>query len=234
MPFSASKRVIPPPVELAPIIATCGRPRESDADDNGESSSSASQRRAMNGSNKSPPSFLGEQPMVSVVVKNCQRSIQTIPIHKNFICYYSLYFEAALNNNFVEGQTQEVQLDDVDHEVFNLFVTWIYGQKIRSSESEKLDINIILNLWLLADRLLVPKLQNEAMNYLFSQNCDPKTMGTNTINSAYALTLKGSPLRLYIAEFSCTALSPDRAIISDELPRELLEDIIACLLKKNT
>jgi hypothetical protein len=90
---------------------------------------------------------------------------------------------AAFNSSFVEGQTQTYRIDDTHPDAFRLFVQWFYTQDFHTLDEISLadeeptsemavttmklyqerDLNIV-QLWLLADKFIVPRLQNHAMN----------------------------------------------------------------------
>ncbi|CZR58479.1 uncharacterized protein PAC_08371 [Phialocephala subalpina] len=73
---------------------------------------------------KPPPALVKSSTIVIVNVRNDdQDEYETFPIHKNYICHHSPYFEAAFNGRFIEGETQEMDIGDVEPMVFGLFVT---------------------------------------------------------------------------------------------------------------
>jgi hypothetical protein len=86
-------------------------------------------------------------------------------VHKQLITFYSPFFDRAFNGQFVEGETQTMTLEDVDGNIFGLFVNWLYTQKVchPGSEPEKLEVMEMAMLWTLAGRFMIPKLQNQIM-----------------------------------------------------------------------
>ena len=91
-------------------------------------------------------------------------------VHKKFACDASPVLNAAFNSSFVEGQTQEYALTDTTKGAVSLFAEWIYTRNIVVLLPENAeDLNVhktqadLLNLWILADKLLVPQLQNRAL-----------------------------------------------------------------------
>ena len=48
-------------------------------------------------------------------------------IHKDYICYYSPFFDPAFNGNFKEEQTQTMEFDDVDVTAFGVLSGWLYS-----------------------------------------------------------------------------------------------------------
>jgi hypothetical protein len=53
--------------------------------------------------------------------------------HKDLICYHSEYFRTAYNGRWREAE-EGVVLADIEPEVFNLFLHWMYTQNIPSSD----------------------------------------------------------------------------------------------------
>ena len=51
-------------------------------------------------------------------------------IHKDLICQYSKYFNAAFNGRFEEAENKAANMDDVEPWVFAIFVSWLYTQQL--------------------------------------------------------------------------------------------------------
>lgn len=164
-------------------------------------------------------------------------------VHREHVCSYSPVLKAAFNSSFVEGQTQSYRLDDIRPDSFRLFVQWLYTQgfcildeiSLAGAEPtsemaltttrlcQERDLNII-QLWLLADKFLIPRLQNDAMKHfvkiLENQNYKHKGIyrSTHWIPYVYAegRTTLDSPLRhlavdlcLYSTSSSWSNAHPD-------------------------
>jgi hypothetical protein len=166
-------------------------------------------------------------------------------IPTDLICYQSPVFKAAFEGQFLEGRTLTMTLDDVDSKLFGLLVHWFYTEDVfikdlevvnnKTISQECLDKNSILlaNLWLLADRFLIPLLQNNIMDVLLSSNWSSTSEGVfDLVLYIYESTEHGSPCE--IKKFTTFLLSEvvDRKIIrawKDPLPRELLLDFSIAL-----
>jgi hypothetical protein len=111
-------------------------------------------------------------------------------IHKEVAVQYSPVFKAAFNSDFVEGQTQTYNLEEAKVEAFSLVVQWLYGKVFRpcltreeidslrgspnrhsltavQQESLKrivLHSEFLVRVWITADYLLIPRLQNLAVD----------------------------------------------------------------------
>jgi hypothetical protein len=49
----------------------------------------------------------------------------TYKIHKKFAIDRSLFFKTAFTGNFIEAEKQSIDLNDVVHEIFDIFVQWL-------------------------------------------------------------------------------------------------------------
>ena len=153
---------------------------------------------------------------------NCPDYTEYWWIDKEHVSHYSPVLNAAFNSSFVEGQTQSYNLDDIRPDAFRLFVQWLYTQNFYTLNEISLadeeptsemavttmklcqerDLNII-QVWLLADKFIIPRLQNYAMNCFLKilQNQRDKHKGvyrsTHWIPHVYAdgRTSPDSPLR---------------------------------------
>jgi BTB/POZ domain len=85
-------------------------------------------------------------------------------VHKDLICYHSPFFNAAFTGPFLEGETQSMTLEDLDPTIFGFLVHWLYTKKVTIQEStDGKEWKAMSDLWLLAQRSLIPQLQNDAM-----------------------------------------------------------------------
>ncbi|KAF2035560.1 hypothetical protein EK21DRAFT_53931, partial [Setomelanomma holmii] len=57
-------------------------------------------------------------------------------VHKALISRHSEYFEKALKGSWNEAQEGVVWLEDVDDCIFNLFLHWLYSQRIPIAEKD--------------------------------------------------------------------------------------------------
>ncbi|KAH7382019.1 hypothetical protein BKA64DRAFT_218554 [Cadophora sp. MPI-SDFR-AT-0126] len=189
-------------------------------------STSASSLNSMAKSEEPSLNLVDPQPIVTIHVIGGDYEKQSFKVHKNYICHYSPFFEAALNGPFIEGQTQEVDLTDTPPFIFGTFVNWLYTQKI-INRSGKLPSCISLSaLWILADKLLVPSLQNQALSALNARRVlDGTRLDSSMFNHVYENTASDSPLRRYIVD-SCSKGSRGPIMTLENYPPRLLVDII--------
>lgn len=94
---------------------------------------------------------------------------QKFTVHKDLCCYHSPFFNAAFTGSFLEGETQSMTLEDVHPIVFGLLVYWIYTETVAIHKTGEKQWKLLVDLWLLAQRCLIPKLQNDVMIKLYTR-----------------------------------------------------------------
>lgn len=99
-------------------------------------------------------------------------------IHKALLCHRSAYFKGALTGRFKEAREGIVTLEDEDPETFSRFHAWLYtGSCMKDDDTTPLTIAPALQLWLFAEKRLVPNLQNAIIDQLIKSYT--KTYTTN-------------------------------------------------------
>jgi hypothetical protein len=137
-------------------------------------------------------------------------------VHQELICFHSPYFRAAFKGNFQEATTGEVLLDDVDSEVFGLFVQWLYAQDIVESIcSDESSTNqgkagtelpltrYLIELWLLAEYPQVPMLQNYVLGVIVERTSRRNLCHINSFDVTYERTTRGSILPRFFVDLVC-------------------------------
>jgi hypothetical protein len=66
----------------------------------------------------------------------------------------------------VEGQTQNMELNDIEGDTFGLFVHWLYTQEAEHANEGQMKTLALVKLWNLGQRFIIPQLQNKAMSLL--------------------------------------------------------------------
>lgn len=105
--------------------------------------------------------FLTEH-MIDVYVGAEQKKFH---LHRDLLCDRSEYFKACFDGNFKEAQQKELYLPEDDIESFDLFVRWLYGAPLKKISSDD-DLLVYLALIVLANKLCLEYLQNEAMDHI--------------------------------------------------------------------
>jgi hypothetical protein len=153
----------------------------------------------------------------------------------------------------MEGETQTYRLEEISTSAFRLLVQWFYNEEFDVFKEDDLecendeddpgieklwvdqDLNLI-QLWIVADKLLIRPLQNAVINVLeefweepFVRHGGPST---SWIPYAYEHTTVGSPLRNFAADICAYKISPEGfAAHSEDFPKEVLLDMAMILSK---
>ena len=188
--------------------------------------------------------------LVTINVYNVANEKATFHVHKSFICYHSPFFSAAFTGNFVEGETQTMDYKHTSSEAFGLFVHWLYTQKMddtflrdfykafladaispaehdkkfheRHHSSNATVCGHIADLWILAEKILAPKLQNLAMDALeeLRFHCIDRLPATRC-EYIYQHTRKGSPLRRFMVDWVMRKLAMTPEADAEKFPLEM-------------
>ncbi|KAE9381285.1 hypothetical protein N431DRAFT_301748, partial [Stipitochalara longipes BDJ] len=124
-------------------------------------------------------------------------------MHKDFACHYCPVFKAAFNGKFLEGQSQEYRLSEDKEEVVRFLVEWLYTQDINTRRRQEIgsvdedadeDLTLV-KLWILADELLLPRLQNAVLYKLQRIREAFRHTPLKCLHYVYEHTEFASPLR---------------------------------------
>lgn len=173
-------------------------------------------------------------------------------VHRDFATCYSPVLKAAFESRFVEGEKLEYRFDkDFDGNVIRILSQWFYTQKVdvanvRKSDSAAspsinpetepstdidlfyLQCDCLIKLWVLADQLLIPKLQNMTIDTLEVLSDDQLRLPTPSCKWVYENTAKESPLRnWFVCQFAFRYERNSYFVNADEFPREMLIEMLA-------
>jgi hypothetical protein len=123
-------------------------------------------------------------------------------VHKAFACHYSPVLKAAFNNpTFEEGQTQMYRLEDTTEAPFSLLIEWVYSQTLEYHEgSTDLTTPNLVRLWVLAGYLLIPRLQNVAIDLIDVVISGKGGSAITELVYVYEKTTEDSALRRYFVD----------------------------------
>jgi hypothetical protein len=116
-----------------------------------------------------------------MIVVSVGQTHQKYRIYKDLIAYYSEYFCNALKKPWKEAEDRLIELPDIDPQVFDIFVDWLYTQKVpeknkhwikptddmksNSTKHVQLVEILIVRTYVFADRFLVPKFRCAIYNH---------------------------------------------------------------------
>ncbi|KAK0100251.1 hypothetical protein ONS96_007534 [Cadophora gregata f. sp. sojae] len=163
-------------------------------------------------------------------------SIKNFVVHKDFACHYSPVLRAAFNSNSIEGQTQVYHFQNTEEKVVILAVNWLYSQSLvvkslETGESNDTDGTALIHLWVLADRLLIPRLQNAAMRKLIKLEATfLETIDKSHLEYIYNNTAKDSSLRLLVL-YQFAPLDDLWVLLkgADVFPKKMLIELVSLM-----
>lgn len=160
-------------------------------------------------------------------------------LHRGVLCFYSGYFQSALNGSFVEAQKGEVTLETEDPDIFKLFHYWIYTKRFTSDTGTKdqtaLSWQTLFNLWVFGDAHQIPLFQNTAADILVKKALEDHGVPTGYIPFVYENTLKTSKLRLLVMDLVGRYADAEKAVddcFAAALSTEQLLDLLTVVWQK--
>nr|POF17506.1 hypothetical protein CFP56_12920 [Quercus suber] len=132
---------------------------------------------------------------------------QKLLIHRDILCEHSAFFKAAASEQWKEGQTLLLTLPDDDSDVLDLYIHWIYQGKIYSrtpvdiSGKESNESETLVRAFVFGEKIQDGHFKDAVIDALLASVSTPDKDGAcwyptdETVNSAYADTPEGSPLR---------------------------------------
>jgi len=169
-------------------------------------------------------------------------------VHKEFACFYSPVLKAAFESEFIEGQTQTYRLDDTTKPAVRLLNHWLYTQTLDTISLERIRVQnfhkntitekgaqdrargqlyALLELWVLAEKLLIPTLQNMAIIEYHKNVTESGAIPITKFGYIYENTSAGSPLRLLVVDQCAGGLTTTcYAEQPSYFPHEMLIDIV--------
>ena len=167
--------------------------------------------------------------MITVEVGNGAET-QIFSVQQDFLCYYSPYFRVACERSSQEEQTNNLIIKEHHPAVFGTLLNWIFTQRLEDLNGELPKAKTLIRLWVLADKLLVPELQNlviDAINKRVELN---GYVQDNMCSYIYENTVKGSQLRRLLVSHVAWRLKSSCLTVEGGHTREMLIDL-ACHLK---
>ncbi|KAL5321134.1 hypothetical protein ACEPPN_011946 [Leptodophora sp. 'Broadleaf-Isolate-01'] len=169
-------------------------------------------------------------------------------VHKDFACHYSPVLEAAFNGNFIEGQTQEYKFYDTGEEAIRLLVHRLYTQKLdtialsdphkkgwseQRGEAVKTQTQALIELWVLCERLIIPRLQNVIIHEIQCVTEHTNTIPVSCFKYIHENNASNSPLRRIYVDQCVTRFSSDDTYTfkPDRYPHEMLLDMVIMFTK---
>ncbi|KFY04996.1 hypothetical protein V491_09219 [Pseudogymnoascus sp. VKM F-3775] len=170
---------------------------------------------------------------------------QKFAIHKDQLCTNSAYFKAALEGGFQEAVRREVILDETNALAFGMMLEWLYTGKITEklcsatgfSNADKLykdkpTFRQLLDVWVLGDYLMAPKLQNFIVDMMEAKHMKRGIPPVKDFTYFYEHTQSGSPMRKFLVDM-CIWRYHEKALSYQAdvafMPRDMAGDIMVNL-----
>lgn len=180
---------------------------------------------------KHSSSAYGSQATVIIGTDDDKRAFH---VDHGLLTFYSGYFKAALSGRWTAAEDDAIRLETETPRTFERFVSWLYTRSITDDDDEKANCQLIIDLWLFADRREIPLLMNEMLDALKDRIVTEKTIPTTLLGTIYDHTAPGSALRRMIVHAIVTTAS-ERLLADDSKkalwPHDALWDTTKELLK---
>ena len=154
-------------------------------------------------------------------------------VDHSLLTFYSGYFRAALSGRWTAAEDDAIRLDTETPRTFERFA-WLYTRSITDDDDEKANCQLIIDLWLFADRREIPLLMNEMLDALKDRIVTEKTIPTTLLGTTYERTMPGSALRRMIVH-AITNTASERLMADDSekglWPHDALWDTAKELLR---
>lgn len=166
---------------------------------------------------------------------------------KSFVADIPWSWTPAFNSKFKEGRTKTYKLDDVRPSTFRLFVQYLYARKAtlqshnpdpeddlnpstspnHSVVCSEQDMNLV-ELWVLAERFLVPRLQNQIVDHMEAVKQQCEIMNPECFAYIYENTTSDKPLRRLVVDMLTWANVDDKYFNdnSNDIPHAMLIDMV--------
>ncbi|KAH6709027.1 hypothetical protein BKA61DRAFT_579107 [Leptodontidium sp. MPI-SDFR-AT-0119] len=157
-------------------------------------------------------------------------------VHKDFACHYPPVLKATFDNDFLEGKSQTYKFPEADEATMSFLVHWFYTQELIvdslvENKWNNKEMRPHIKLWILADSLLLPRLQNTVVEKIIQvQDTFGKT-AVNCLPYIYENTAVGNPLRqLMLHRCACIMRAEFYTDKPEYYPKEMLLElaVIAC------
>jgi hypothetical protein len=151
------------------------------------------------------------QELVSIHVGK-DESKKIFQVYAILLSTHSEYFATGLRTNCSEGQGKVFNLPDEDPAVFGYVIEWILTGKIvenlRDPKMERCSGDVgnepaldhLHALWILADSLLMPALQNYVIERISTRQEASNTLSNYEFPMIFEKCPLGSPLRRYVVD----------------------------------
>lgn len=147
---------------------------------------------------------------IAIVIVGEEKKEWRIPT--DLLCFHSGYFRSALKGGFAEAKTKIVKLLEEETATFELVVEWLYTHGVgarlpyKDWEEHCAKIGKLLNTWVLAEHLQMPKLQNVIIRSMSDQMATMENIPYKEFNRVCEIVGSDSPLWTWMGEWAVWVL----------------------------
>ncbi|KAH8658664.1 hypothetical protein BGZ60DRAFT_123844 [Tricladium varicosporioides] len=158
-----------------------------------------------------------------------------MPCSKVLLGYFSGFFKGAFYGGFPQALQNEIELPKEEPAAMTILIKWLYTGQLFIGDKPCLGHSSALlsleELWVMADRLLIPKLSNHAM-WEICNWCQIQCLEAETAEYVYNNTAQGSKLRRFVADLIVVE-GPFHQLVKAPTPeeRQCREDWVSLLAK---
>jgi hypothetical protein len=157
-------------------------------------------------------------------------------VHKSFVCHYSPVFKLAFDIGIMERQTRRYRLGNTSANTAQLLVQWLYTQKVDIRKiTEKLagerKSQSLVQLWILAEKLEMPRLQNAVVREFQTMRDRGEPVPTLSLKYVYEHFPRTNPLRRLFIHQCAGGLSSWLTEHSEQFSKEMLLGVTVYLSK---
>ena len=166
--------------------------------------------------------------------------IRTFIAHAPLLRSRSSYFKKALSKTWSEGQDREISLDDIDCEIFDLYLNLVYHNQIPAFNYGKIEYTKLAKLYVMSERFLDTGAKNAVTEAIIlkSKEVDhpqlPLYPGPEDVKIIYDGTPESRPIRRLLVDIYASYGSLDWVYgKSDAFEKEFLYDVLCRIWKGN-
>ncbi|KAH7345949.1 hypothetical protein BKA66DRAFT_576754 [Pyrenochaeta sp. MPI-SDFR-AT-0127] len=159
------------------------------------------------------PSAAARQPILIVVEVGTTKT--KYYVHRSLLIEHSEFFKKALSGQWKEAQEGVVTVDDVDCSTFDIFVNWMYTQRLPEDDDEWSNglgrgprmigepILMRVKAMVLGDRILAPVFEREVRHGLIRELVDERGLCYEPIIYAFANLPSEHPILDLMVDVHC-------------------------------
>ncbi|KAF2127078.1 hypothetical protein P153DRAFT_398448 [Dothidotthia symphoricarpi CBS 119687] len=198
-----------------------------------------------------PHEFLVTFASENVVMVEVGPDLTKFYVHRAILIKHSEYFKKALNGPWKEAEEGVVRLRDVDCDIFEIFVNWMYTQTLpnfekdlcggqrRHGDSRDEGLLVRLDAYIFSDRILAPKFRQAVRIDLVDSLVMFDAPCYNTVIYFFASSSSDDSILDLIVEVHCRTCMPDldkygngdELELRKQLPHDFLVRAMVCFAK---